>query len=69
MIEDEIEDLGEIEAEGLKTIHYNNLVDRYFTKYYINKGTENEQYVFIHSNGYIYYKPESLCVGMDSITK
>jgi hypothetical protein len=69
MIEDEIEENGEIEAGGLKTISYNNLVDRYFTKYYVNKGAENEQYVFIHSNGYFFYKEVLLCVGMDSIIK
>ncbi len=51
-MEEEIEEVGEIEASGLKTLNYNNIVDRYFTKHYINKGTENEQYVFIHTNGY-----------------
>jgi hypothetical protein len=51
MIEDEIEEGGEIESSGLKNINYNNIVDRYFTKYYTNKGTENEQYIFMHSNG------------------
>jgi hypothetical protein len=51
MIEDEIEENGEIEAGGLKNINYKNLVDRYFTKYYTMKGTDDEQYIFIHSNG------------------
>lgn len=51
MRDEEIEEGGEIEASGLKNLYYNNIVDRYFTKYYFNKGCENEQYIFIHTNG------------------
>jgi hypothetical protein len=50
MIDDDIEE-NEIEAGGFKTINYNNIIDRYFTRYYINQGTENEQYIFLHTNG------------------
>jgi hypothetical protein len=42
-----------IESLGIKAIHYNNLVDRYFTKYYVDKDTEKEQYIFIHTNGIV----------------
>ncbi len=50
----EKDDLNEdetIDTVGMKAIHYDNLVDRYFEKFYIDKNTENEQYIFIHSNG------------------
>lgn len=48
------EDAGDtIESVGIKAVSYNNIVDRYFTKYYIDKGTDKEQYVFIHTNGII----------------
>jgi len=50
----EKDDLNEeetIDTVGIKAIHYNNLVDRYFEKYYVDKNTEYEQYIFIHSNG------------------
>lgn len=40
-----------IDTVGMKAIYYNNLVDRYFEKFFLDKGTENEQYIFIHSNG------------------
>lgn len=52
----EKDDLNEeetIDTVGMKAIHYNNLVDRYFEKYYIDKNTDKEQYIFIHTNGYI----------------
>ena len=42
-----------LESVGLKSIYYNDQVQRYFSKYYINKGQPNEQYIFIHSNGII----------------
>lgn len=42
-----------IESVGLKAANYNNIVDRYFTKYYLDKNTEKEQYVFIHTNGIV----------------
>lgn len=45
----EEEDL--IESTGFKALKYSNLIDRYFTKFYINQGKDNEQYVFIHTNG------------------
>ena len=35
---------------GMRALNYTNLVDRYFEKYYIDKGKPTEQYVFIHSN-------------------
>ncbi len=50
----EIEEINEdetIDTVGMKAINYNNIVDRYFEKFYINKNTENEQYIFIHTNG------------------
>ena len=50
MIDDDIEEV-EIESGGFKTINYNNIIDRYFTRYYINEGTDNEQYIFLHTNG------------------
>jgi hypothetical protein len=49
--EEEID--NDIDSSGFRSLNYNNLVDRYFTKYYINQGSENEQYVFIHSNGIV----------------
>lgn len=42
-----------LESVGLKSTFYNDQVQRYFSKYYLNKGEPNEQYVFIHSNGII----------------
>ena len=42
-----------LESVGLKSIYYNDQVQRYFSKYYLNKGESNEQYIFIHSNGII----------------
>ena len=42
-----------IESVGLKATYYNDFVERYFTKYYLNRNTDNEQFVFIHSNGII----------------
>jgi hypothetical protein len=53
---DQVEDDGAdftIESVGLKAANYYNIVDRYFTKYYIDKNTEKEQYVFIHTNGIV----------------
>jgi len=49
------EDEGDfsIESVGLKAANYNNIVDRYFTKYYLDKNTDKEQYVFIHTNGIV----------------
>jgi len=41
-----------LSSVGFKSIYFNNLVDRYFTRYYLDKGKENEQFVFIHTNGY-----------------
>lgn len=53
----EKENIVEIEEEmvsvGLKATYFDSLIDRFFTKYYINKGEDNEQYIFIHSNGII----------------
>jgi len=48
---DDINEEETIDTVGMKAIHFNNIVDRYFEKYYINKDTENEQYIFVHSNG------------------
>ena len=42
-----------LKSVGLKSIYYNDQIQRYFSKYYINKGQPNEQYIFIHSNGII----------------
>ncbi len=42
-----------IESLGLKSIAYNNIVDRYYSKYYFDEGTENEQFIFIHTNGLV----------------
>lgn len=52
--EGEKDDMNEeetVDTVGMRAIYYNNVVDRYFEKYYINKNTENEQYIFIHTNG------------------
>lgn len=49
--EDEENDF--IDSIGIKATYYNDFVERYFTKYYLNKGTDTEQYIFIHSNGII----------------
>ena len=57
---DQVEDDGAdftIESVGLKAANYYNIVDRYFTKYYIDKNTEKEQYVFIHTNGFCVQNP------------
>jgi hypothetical protein len=50
---DENELNEEVENVGIKAMYYNNIVDRYFTKYYIDQNTDKEQYVFIHTNGVI----------------
>lgn len=50
-IRNQDEEIEEIVSCGLKSIFYQNLVDRYFVRYYLNKGQANEQYIFIHSNG------------------
>lgn len=42
-----------VESFGIKAMHYNNIVDRYFTKYYIDENTDKEQYIFIHTNGVV----------------
>ena len=42
-----------LESVGLKSTFYNDQIQRYFSKYYLNKGEPNEQYIFIHSNGII----------------
>jgi hypothetical protein len=47
------EDLEQIESLDLRAKYYNNLVDRYFTKFYLDKDTEKEQYIFIHTNGIV----------------
>ena len=47
------EEFDILESVGLKSIYYNDQVQRYFSKYYLNKGEPNEQYIFIHSNGII----------------
>ena len=47
------EECDVLESVGLKSTFYNNQINRYFTKYYLNKGEPNEQYIFIHSNGII----------------
>jgi hypothetical protein len=52
--EQEINDENDtVENLGIKAMYYNNIVDRYFTKYYFDKNSENEQYVFVHTNGLI----------------
>ena len=50
---DEEEEYDILESVGLKSIYYNDQIQRYFSKYYLNKGEPNEQYIFIHSNGII----------------
>ncbi len=49
--EDEEYDI--LESIGLKSTFYNDQIQRYFSKYYLDKGQQNEQYIFIHSNGII----------------
>ena len=45
---------------GMRALNYTNLVDRYFDKYYIDKGKPTEQYVFIHSRScFIHFKASS----------
>jgi hypothetical protein len=51
--EEDKEENDLVESIGIKATYYNDFVERYFTKYYFNKGKENEQYIFIHSNGII----------------
>ena len=51
--DDEKDDNDFLESIGLKATYYNDFVERYFSKHYINKGKENEQYIFIHTNGII----------------
>ena len=50
-IKEEIDE--EIVSVGLKATFYNSLIDRFFYKIYINKNEDNEQYIFIHSNGIV----------------
>ncbi len=53
-MEEEIENNNEeIVSVGLKATYFDNLIDRFFYKIYINKGETNEQYIFIHSNGIV----------------
>ena len=47
------ENIDAVESVGIKAMYYNNIVDRYFTKYYLDEGTNKEQFVFIHTNGVI----------------
>lgn len=42
-----------VESVGLKATCYNNMVDRYFTKYYLDKNSDKEQYIFVHTNGLV----------------
>ena len=42
-----------LESVGLKSTFYNDQIQRYFSKYYLDKDKPNEQYIFIHSNGII----------------
>jgi hypothetical protein len=53
--ENKKEDDLEIDSEecGLRAVNYSNAVERYFVQYYLDKGTDKEQYVFIHTNGII----------------
>ena len=51
--EEDKEENDLVESIGIKATYYNDFVERYFTKYYFNKGKENEQYIFVHSNGII----------------
>jgi len=39
-----------IESIGMRALNYTSQIDRYFEKFYIDKGKDTEQYVFIHSN-------------------
>ena len=50
---DDDEEYDILESVGLKSTFYNDQIQRYFSKYYLNKGEPNEQYIFIHSNGII----------------
>jgi hypothetical protein len=43
----------DVDDTGFRSLNYNNLVDRYFNKFYLDQGTENEQYIFIHTNGIV----------------
>ena len=47
------EEFDILESVGLKSTFYNDQIQRYFSKYYLDKGQPNEQYIFIHSNGII----------------
>ena len=47
------EEFDILESIGLKSTFYNDQIQRYFSKYYLDKGQPNEQYIFIHSNGII----------------
>lgn len=43
------EEVDIVENFGLKATYYNNLIERYFEKFYV--GDNDEQYIFIHTNG------------------
>ena len=47
------EEFDILESVGLKSTFYNDQIQRYFSKYYLDKDQPNEQYIFIHSNGII----------------
>ena len=47
------EEFDILESVGLKSTFYNDQIQRYFSKYYLDKDKPNEQYIFIHSNGII----------------
>jgi hypothetical protein len=47
------EQIDAIESLGIKAMHYNSIVDRYFTKFYVDEMTDKEQFIFIHTNGVI----------------
>ena len=49
----EEEEFDILESVGLKSTFYNDQIQRYFSKYYLDKDQPNEQYIFIHSNGII----------------
>jgi hypothetical protein len=53
LAEEKNEEDDEIVSVGLKATFFNNIIDRYYTKIYLNKDTDKEQYIFIHSNGII----------------
>lgn len=47
------DNIDEIISVGLKATNFDNIIERYFYKIYLNKGEDKEQFIFLHSNGIV----------------